>query len=360
MAHRTVRSALFLIGTLLVACGGKPAPEAAPPPVSVPPSSATAARVMRQGLIAALQADGDSAVTLLRQVRPTDLSAGAREIHACVVHRLGDRALPAPTLPDSFLGQVLGTYQEYWLRSLRKEHASDTNAAWLLARLDSVVRRNGGPHAPSMDSVETILRPMIHTRGYHALFGVTSPLRELMLWADETERRYEVALPQGVQPVTVVFMDRFASLGWAGFATCDRYHTGGWTKPDRLFAVRSAYDTASENFRVSYLAHEGQHFWDTQHLPTDAPAHRREYRAKLVELAVADGTAYDLLAQFAGNISSDTLVPHSYANGRVVDGMADALFPAVKPVPDWHTAPVEKINAAATALLKVDIDRQGH
>jgi hypothetical protein len=309
---------------------------------------------MYQGLIAALQADGDSAVVLLRQIHAADLDERARGIRACMLERLDDRKRPRSTASDAFVSSVLGTYQEYWLRSLRREHPASENEAWLLAGLDVAVQRNGGQRATSLNEIETQLAPMIQARGYHALFGVTPPLRELMLWKDETEVRYDVALPQGRQPVVVVFLDGFASLGWAGFATCDRHHTGGWTKPDRLYAVRSAYDTTSETFRVSYLAHEGQHFWDTQHLPKEVPAYRLEYRAKLVELAVGQGTVYDLLAQFARNTSADSAVPHSYANGRVVGAMSAKLFPGVTSAPNWRGATVEQINTAAATLLQAD------
>jgi hypothetical protein len=188
------------------------------------------------------------------------------------------------------------------------------------------------------------------------LLGVTSPLRELMLWKIETERRYEVALPEATETVTVVFMDDFASLGWAGFATCDRHHSGGWTKPDRLYAVSSAYDTTSEDFRVSYLAHEGQHFSDNRRFP-DLDQPELEYRAKLVELAVGKTSVYDLLDTFGGNVSDDVSNPHSYANGRVVRDLAGRLFPAASGPPAWREAPVERINAAAVALLRANTDR---
>jgi hypothetical protein len=333
---------------LLTSCGTTAPPAAAPVPAD------SAATVMYRGLIAALQADGDGAAVLLRRIHPTDLDPRSRGVHACMLGRLDGRELPAMTLTDPFVGGVLGAYQEYWLRSLRHEHPADQNERWLLARLDRLVQRNGGLPAPSLNASETQLAPMLQARGYYSLFGVTSPLRELMLWKDETEQRYDVALPQGRQTVTVVFLDGFVSLGWAGFATCDRHHTGGWTKPDRLYAVRSAYDTTSENFRVSYLAHEGQHFWDTQHLPEDTPAWRREYRAKLAELAVGQGTVHALLAQFAGNTSADSTVPHSYANARVVEGMAARLFPGITPRPSWRDAAIDRINVAATALLQAD------
>jgi hypothetical protein len=333
---------------LQLSCAGAP-----PPTIAALPSD-SAKGMLRDGLVFALQVEGDSAIALLHRVRSEDLDSTRAAIRGCVLARLEGGTLPPMILTDTFVGQLLRTYQGYWRRALRKERSTEQNDSRLLVELNSLLRKNGGASAPSIDSIEVILKPMILAHGYHPLLGVTSPLRELMLWQDETEAHYEVALPQGAQPVTVVFMDRFASLGWAGFATCDRYHTGGWTKPDRLYAVQSAYDTTSEDFRVSYLAHEGQHFWDTQHLPENTPAWRLEYRAKLVELAVGKESVYELLTQFAGNTSVDTTVPHSFANGLAIRGMAAKLFPGGTTPPQWREVPVARINTTAAELLRAD------
>ena len=178
-----------------------------------------------------------------------------------------------------------------------------------------------------------------------------------MLWKTETEARYDVTLPESTQEVTVVFMDDFASLGWAGFATCDRDHSGGWTKPDRLYAVRSAYDTTSEDFRVSYLAHEAQHFSDNHRFPRLEQQDELEYRAKLVELALGKASIYDLLDVFAGNVGNDASVPHSYANGRVMRDMGKRMNPGTATAPAWREVSIERIHAAAADLLREDTAR---
>ena len=209
----------------------------------------------------------------------------------------------------------------------------------------------------TLDALEPAITRLIHAAGSHGLLGVTSPLRELMLWRTETETRYDVELPEGRQPVTVVFMDDFASLGWAGFATCDRHHTGGWTKPDRLYAVRSAYDTGSENFRVSYLAHEAQHFFDNHRFPRLERQDLLEYRAKLAELAEADSTVYELL-----EISR----PMSAPTPRCRTAMPMAgwwvtwarLFPGTAGAPAMEARRASgQINSAASALLHQDTAR---
>jgi hypothetical protein len=312
---------------------------------------------MRRALASALQAQGKEAVATLRGLDPAKLAERNVPTRSCMLDRLDARRSPAMTLSDRFLANVLAAYREYWLRSLRGEHPLPENEAWLLTTLNVRVKAEGGKAAANMDELEPALEALIRALGYYPLLGVTSPLRELMLWKTETETRYDVKLPEGTQAVTVVFMDDFASLGWAGFATCDRHHSGGWTKPDRLFAVRSAYDLASEKFRVSYLAHEAQHFADNRHFPQLEQQDQLEYRAKLVELAVGKATVYDLLDNFAGNTSTDVAVPHSYANGRVVRDIEKRLYPDASKAPVWRDASIERINAAAADLLRDDTAR---
>jgi hypothetical protein len=311
---------------------------------------------MRHALASALQAEGREAVAALKTIDPARLAERYAPTHRCMLERLGARKAPAPEVADPVLAAVLAAYREYWLRSLRGEGPLPDNEKWLLARLNGVVHKDGKT-AASMDELEPALYALLGAHGYHGLLGVTSPLRELMLWKTETEQRYDVALPESTQSVIVVFMDGFASLGWAGFATCDRHHSGGWTKPDRLYAVRSAYDLDSEDFRVSYLAHEGQHFSDNGRFPWLDKQEELEYRAKLVELAVGRSSVYELLEAFAGNVGTDASVPHSYANGRVVQDMGKRLFPGATPTPPWHDAGVERINAAAADLLREETAR---
>jgi hypothetical protein len=343
----------------LAGCDGHapPKPNAAATPAATVATDETANDAMRGALASALQARGNDAVAALRALDSTKLADRYVPTRGCMIERLGARRPPASGVSDRVLAEVLATYREYWLRSLRSEHPLPENEAWLLAALNAEVNAAGGRTAASMDELEPALEALIRARGYHPLLGVTSPLRELMLWKTETEKQYDVTLPEGAQPVTVVFMDDFASLGWAGFATCDRHHSGGWTKPDRLYAVRSAYDLASEDFRVSYLAHEAQHFADNRRFPKLERQEELEYRAKLVELAVGKTSVYDLLKNFAANTSNDVSVPHSYANGRVVREMGKRLLPGALNAPVWRDASIERINAAATGLLREDTAR---
>src|SRR5207248_4598254 len=100
-------------------------------------------------------------------------------------------------------------------------------------------------------------------RGFHALLGVTAPLRELMLWKKQTVEQRQVRLPEGPYSVKITFLDDFALRGWGHYATCRRRSTGGWATEDGLFAVVPAYKSLDdETFSVRFLAHETQHFAD--------------------------------------------------------------------------------------------------
>jgi hypothetical protein len=313
---------------------------------------------MRSALASALQARGREAVTALQGLDPAKLAQRYVPTRDCMLERLDVRTAPANPVADRFVAAVLFAYREYWFRSLRAEDSPEANEVWLLDTLNTLVAAERGKRAANLDQLEPALEALISGHGYHPLLGLTRPLRELMLWKTETETRYRVRLPESVQPVTVAFLDDFASLGWAGFATCGRSHSGGWTRPDRLYAVRSAYDVGSEEFRVSYLAHEAQHFADNRRYPDLDRQDELEYRAKLTELAAARGTLYDLLDGFARNVSDDRGVPHSYANGRVVRGLAARLFADSTAAPAWRTAPPERINRAARELLREDTARR--
>ena len=272
------------------------------------PTAETADDGMRRALGLALQAQGREAVAALRSIDTTGLAPRSVPIRRCMLERLDARLSPPMPVAEPLVAGVLSAYREYWLRSLRGEQPASDNEAWLLAAL----KDGTGATGQTLDDIETPLDSQITARGYHVLLGVTSPLRELMLWRTESAEHYRVALPETTESVTVVFMDGFASLGWAGFATCDRSHSGGWTKPDRLYAVRSAYDTTPRT--------SGSATWRTRRstspITGDFPELERqeelEYRAKLTEIALGVTSVYDLLEVFAGNVSADTSGPPQF------------------------------------------------
>lgn len=88
--------------------------------------------------------------------------------------------------------------------------------------------------------------------------------------------------------------------------------------------VAAAWDRASEDYRVSLLAHEAQHFRDKRLYPKLASTDL-EYRAKLVELALADETQGALLDRFAAEAKRERALPHPFASYWVVMRLKERL-----------------------------------
>jgi hypothetical protein len=335
------------IGLVVLAAPSLVAPRV--PPASKPTDSVT--EFQSAGSLA-MQADMKSALPHLLRVRPDALPEKQRTVWSCMRERFVARKPVVTAGLDPWTADVLRIYRNYWTRVMLGEVSAQQGDRELAAALAAKVKH--GEHA-DMNALEPLLQAQIEARGYHALFGVTKPLREFMLWRKQSDETYDIELPEGRrEAVHVTMMDDFVSLGWLGYAVCDYHHTGGWATPERLFAVRSAYALDSEDFRVSYLAHEGQHFADYRRFPGLAQADL-EYRAKLVEIANARTSLYDLLAAFGTNESESREQPHPWANRQVVNRLAAKLLDGQAPSVDaWKRVPAEKINAAAAELLAQD------
>ena len=322
-------------------------------------AEATALQQYRQGMALAVQGEMARALPLLRGIQAERLEPARRANLGQVLARFRDerratRVDSAALGLDAWTAGVLVDYRRYWYRAMlapaQREAAERALARRLAARL-------GQPPATGMDELEPPLQQQLAERGWHALFGLTLPLREFMLWREQQEQRYTVALPEGEEQVPVAMLDGFVSYGWVGFATAERSHTGGWTTPGQLFCVRSAYQTDSEAFRVSYLAHEGQHFADQRRFPAlEQP--ELEYRAKLTELALAGQTQDTLLQGFADNQSDQRANPHAYANRQLTLDLSAALGRAAGQTRWWQDLAPDQIRVAARRLLLQDSARR--
>lgn len=202
------------------------------------------------------------------------------------------------------------------------------------------------------DEIERSLQEAIEAEGFHPLMGRTPPLLEMIVWKSETEEIRQVRLPEGEHRVVVKLLDQFESLGWSAYATCDRSFTGGWVSNDAIYAVRPGWkDLADENFAVSFVAHETQHFADKQRFG-ELESWELEYRAKLAELALADKTLPKLVKAFHANQGPDRAVPHSYANSLVISRLRAKL--AVPASADLAATDAKNVNQTAKSLLLED------
>ena len=244
---------------------------------------------------------------------------------------------------------ALRLYRSYWRASLLRP---ETRAAQEERLTQSLRALLGLPADAGWNRVEAELRQRMAAEGHHVLMGRTPPLLEFMVWSSEISDVRQVALPEGKHSIKVKILDDFASLGWSAYATCDRSFTGGWVKPEAIYAVRPGWtDLVAENFQVSFLAHETQHFADKERFG-ELESWELEYRAKLSELALADTTLSRILSAFLANQGGDPSVPHSYANQIVLSWLASELQVAD---PEAVIAmPEETIRRAAKALLLRD------
>ncbi len=288
-----------------------------------------------------LRADGRAASERLAAIADDKLPPKALAARECVLARLGQRPIEEHrdrSSDNPFLAQVLEAYRAYWRDAAMEPDRRAAHEEVLAASLTQLLALSDGA-----DPFEA-LPARIEQEGGDAITGRTGYLRDLILWQRDDLREELVMLPEGLQAAQVHYLDDFLSRGWSNYLSCNRSGTGGWTTKDGLFVIVPAYETLSdENFRISYLVHEGQHFWDNAHYPRLA-SWELEYRAKLAEFVYTVDNRARLLAQFGSNLGDDPAEAHSYANALVLAelrrrlGLArDASLDAVS-IPDLQEA----------------------
>lgn len=298
----------------------------------------------------ALQGNMAEAVALLEQVPASSFSEKDRAIRTCMIERFRSKAEESgKTDVGSITERALGLYRSYWRASLLRPETRAAQEEQLTEGLRDLL---GLPAGTKWAPVEAELRKRVAAEGHHVLMGRTPPLLEFMVWGSETSEVRRVPLPEGQHSIKVKILDDFATLGWSAYATCDRTFTGGWVKPDGIYAVRPGWkDLAAENFQVSFLAHETQHFADKERFG-ELESWELEYRAKLAELALADVTLPRLLSAFTSNQGGGPSVPHSFANRVVLSWLVRDLG-LVGPAALAEVAP-DAIRRTARSLLSRD------
>jgi len=344
-ALKTRRVGVLLGAMLMSACSQMQMPPVAAKTATVKsPAMAQVARDVIQG-------DMVSVLNTLRDIPESGLPAPEAAMRRCVLARFDANVAdtPAPGLPPA-ANAIIDSYRRYWRSIMLRQAAANAAEARLLADLNGILvsDRAASYDRSSLGEATDAVVPFLDRLGLHALTGVTSPFYELMLWRSETLNKYEVALPERPVSVSVVFMRDFIVKGWLSYATCDRSGAGGWATKDKLFAVAESYDLDSEQFKVSYLVHEGQHFADYQDFP-ELQSPELEYRAKLAEL-VKSTTTHELFARFANGGTRGRAVPHAHAQYWL--GLRLAEQGIVAGANTGLTASDEAIRTAATRLLQ--------
>lgn len=336
--------------------GGSAATLPTPPRDSGP----QAAKAVSDGLGDVLRADVPAALSVLKAAPSEQFNRKDATFRGCMLARHDRRAPPylADAVADPLARQVLEIYQRYWWHAVRDPATRPAFDTALKAELAALTGQP--PPAEGDDAFDAMVEPLnieLRKRGFHPLQGRTPPLYDLFLWGKQEQRDYQVRLPGGErQPVRVFLMDDWLSRGWSHHIACAATGAAGWTKPEGLYAVHSAYgDLKGEDFRVNFLGHEAQHFADLKRWP-QMPPWRLEYRAKLVELAQAGDTRGKLLDRFYRSQDDEPDHPHPYANKRVIAAVAGRLGLAADA--DLRKTEPAAVRQAAAEVLAEDTHRQ--
>lgn len=307
----------------------------------------------------ALQEDVGKILSVLDTIPDTALTEEQRAVKKQYFHRFKHQGEEvAYNTNDPMLRSLLQVYYSYWKKALlnksRKQQYDEQLKGSVVAFLrshnykpDSVSQRditnNFGQH----------LKVFLKQQKYYSATGKTGGLFDLFVWPKEDTTTYLVKLPETEVNTTIIFIDSTITMGWQEYATFGKYYPGGWATKDFLYSVRKAYDTTSENFKVSYLTHEAQHFADYKTYPQLTGADL-EYRAKLTELVFARETLYTLIQNFIRNANQEGRNSHAFANYAVIRDLSKRIFKKefVSDVEQWKRVSPAKISKTGERLLK--------
>ncbi len=260
---------------------------------------------------------------------------------------------------SSAIDSILFIYHDYWRKSLLDNTENYENS--LKSRLTNYLALNYKPakklNSRSTDkAISKQLTNYISSLGLHTTgYGNTGKYKDLLVWRTEKDTTYNFEINGEKISARVFLMDKFITLGWEEFATIDKLYPGGWATHEALYCVEKAYDLKSENFLISYLAHEGRHFSDYKLFPkltsTDL-----EYRAKLTELSMANETLFTTIQFFISNANYESDNDHQIANYCVIRDISKLLFKTEfeKDIAKWKTLTIETIHTAALQALNTN------
>lgn len=302
--------------------------------------------------------DGDipEALKFIR-VNDTVLSETERKTKDELELRFGKESDESDYLNNkrSGIDDLMKIYRDYWRRSFLTSNPEDSSLKKELTVFfqsrDGV--SDGSDNYYEDDTLDMLVKNYIQQNGFRTTgFGKTGKFYDLLVWRSETDTAYSFELNGNTISPRVVFMTEFVTLGWEEYATLGKHYPGGWATREALFCVRDAYDLESENFLISYLAHEGQHFEDYKLYP-ELSGTDLEYRAKLVELSLANESLYNVIAFFINNADKSSSNPHAIANYCVIRDISRIIFDKdfESDTDRWRTIPAPFINEECRLLL---------
>lgn len=300
---------------------------------------------------AILRADGRAAIRILSGLKIENLAEDDQAFAACALDRLASTdhsTLPAQ-VTSPIAQALLVDYRIYWRDSLSHVMPIEVAQERLIERISKTL---GLARPDGITTLESAIAERLLDEGFHSLQGKTGKLRELMIWRTQSERTHTVDLPEGAVTTRVFYLEDFVSGGWSSYFACNRTGTAGWAKPDALYVVVPRWKSLEdERFRVSFLAHESQHYSDFASFP-DLKGWELEYRAKLVELSLAEASSDLLIQRFEANRGNDASDPHSFANAQVLAAIKRELD--LPPTASLSSIAVTDVQTTAKQLLLAD------
>ena len=308
---------------------------------------------------AALQGNATAAVKILSEVSGAAFAGVDSKFRDCMLTRFApaSSANLDSTSGDPWMDSLAKKYLQYWHLALMSPEARADAEKELRTQLSGLLSR-AIQNDEDFDKAEDLIQQEARKRGFYLLLGRTAPLRELMMWKKLTIEKRDVQLPEGPYTVKVHFLDDFVLRGWGYYATCGRRSAGGWATEEGLFAVVPAYKSLSdETFSVRFLAHETQHFADKARFGS-LESWELEYRAKLVELGLAQTSQDSTLKLMCENRSEKKDSSHAYANMLVVRNLNQRLAKEGAALCSSKQLPPESIRRTAQELLREDSERR--
>jgi hypothetical protein len=303
-------------------------------------------------------------VTELDEIRPDE---SLDELSQVLLQQYRDRflslnAATALSSESGLAGQAIVAYQNYWRAVLTGTLSPQQADRELQLALGHLLRKHSpGPHRKDgtySGDVFSQLEQALAQLGLGSSAGFTPPWRDLYIWSGQRTRNFQVELTDGIQQVTVTFIEQPLVQGWQHYASLDLLATSGWATEQGLFCLCWSYDLDSAAFQVSWLKHETRHSVDFREFP-GLPEAQLEYRAKLTELAFAGEEVSALLRQFSNSGEADSTSAHAAANYRVSRDIYRQIFQRDLPanLDPWQQLGPDRVAPAARKLLQRDTDR---
>lgn len=279
-----------------------------------------------------------------------------------ILERFQKRIFPSNLKEPPFIQDLLQIYYNYWLDGLLETKDRNVLEEELLNNLKNLIKNSNFNDNPDLNEIkiiddfeklESIIKSMCEKLNYFILTGVTKPYRELIIWKDEIEEKFEIDLGDCQVMVPVIFLSNFLCTGWLGFATNNIFHVGGWTTHEYIYQTESKpKDINDEKFSIDILVHEGRHFSDYVLYPKIKQG-ELEYRAKLSELIKSKNTIYLRLNNFLQIAKDDPKIPHSYASYKIMRHLSKEIFNITynEKIDEWKNISINKLNKSAESIL---------